>query len=67
MTDNSQQPKGRDSVLSSLNVAIDGLNLAKELSSVTPAKAVFGTVAILLTMVRVSSLLVCDEMSQVHT
>ena len=58
MADTSQRPaKGRDSVLSSLNVAIDGLNLAKELSSITPAKAVFGSVGVLLTMIRVSFLL----------
>ena len=54
MTDKSQQPKGRDGVLSTLDLAIDALNLAKEVSSVTPAKAVFGTVAILLAMIRVS-------------
>ena len=54
MTDKSQQPKGRDGVLSTLNLAIDGLNLAKEVSSVTPAKAAFGTVVILLAMIRVS-------------
>jgi len=51
-----QQPEpGRDGVLSSLNMAIDGLNLAKEVSSITPAKAVFGTVSILLATIRVSS------------
>ena len=60
MTDKSQQPKGRDGVLSTLNLAIDGLNLAKEVSSVT------GTVAILLAMIRVSSLLSCNEKLQVH-
>jgi len=67
MTDNSQQPKGRDNVPSSLNVAIDGLDFAKELSSITPATAVFGTVSVLLTIIRVSSLHFCDEMFQVHT
>jgi len=67
VADDSKRPKGRDGVLSSLNVAIDGLNLAKELSSATPAKAVFGSVAILLTMIRVSLLLFCNETSQVHT
>ena len=67
MTDKSQQPKGRDGVLSSMNMAIDGLNLAKELSSITPAKAVFGSVAVLLTMIKVSFLLICNEMFQVHT
>ena len=66
MTDKSQQPKGQDGVLSTLNLAIDGLNLAKEVSSVTPAKAAFGTVAILLAMIRVSSLLSCNEKLQAH-
>ena len=56
----SRRPKGRDGVVSSLNMAIDALNLAKEVSSITPAKAVFGTVAILLATIRVS-LFFCDE------
>jgi hypothetical protein len=63
MADDSQrQIKGRDGLLSSLNVAIDGLNLAKEVSSITPAKAVFGSVAILLTMIRVAFRLFYDGM-----
>ena len=49
-----RQPKGRDGALSALNVAIEGLNLAKEISSVTPAKAVFGSVSVLLVMIKVS-------------
>ena len=48
-----QRPKGRDGVLSTLNVAIKALALAKEVSSVTPAKIAFGTVSALLTMIRV--------------
>ena len=67
MADKSQRPRGRDAVLSSLNMAIDALNLAKELSSVTPAKAVFGTVTILLTMIKVRSLLFRDEIFPAHT
>jgi len=66
MTDDSQRQKGRDGALSSLNVAIDGLNLAKEISSITPAKAVFGSVAIILTMIRVSFLLFYDGIPQAH-
>ena len=54
MAPNSQQQKGRDRVFSTLNVVIEGLNLAKEVSSVTPAKAVFGSASVLLTMIRVS-------------
>jgi len=53
MAANSQRPKGRDGTLTPLNIAIEAMNLAKEVSSVTPAKAVFGSVSILLTMVMV--------------
>ena len=55
MAAKSQQPKGRDGTLSSLNLAIDAMNLAKEASGVAPAMAVFGSVSILLTMIRVRS------------
>jgi len=62
----SQRPKGRDGAISSLNVAIEGLNLAKEVASVTPAKAVFGSVSILLVMIRVCFFIFCDETAQIH-
>ena len=62
----SQQAKGRDSVISLLNAAIDALNLAKEVSSFTPAKAVFGSASVLLTMIKVW-LLFCDDLFQVNT
>ena len=61
-----QRPKGQDGVLSTLNLTIDALSLAKEISSVTPAKAAFGSVSILLTMIRASFLLSCDEIPQTH-
>ena len=48
-----QRSEGKDRNLSSLNIAIEAMNLAKEISSITPAKAVFGSVSILLAMVRV--------------
>ena len=54
MATNSQLPKDRDGVLSALNVFIEVSNLAKEISSVTPAKAVFGSVTVILTMIGVS-------------
>ena len=66
MTDNSQQPEAQDGTLSSLNMAIDGLILAKEVASVTPAKAVFGSVAVLLTMIRVRLLFFCKHLFQVY-
>ena len=43
----------RESVISTLNVTIEAMNLAKEVSSATPAKAVFGSAGILLTMIKV--------------
>jgi len=61
-----QRPKGRDGTLSSLNVAIEAMNLAKEISSIAPAKAVFGSVSILLTMVRVRFLVSYDQVFRVH-
>ena len=67
MQANSQRPKGRDGTISSLNIAIEGLNLAKEISSVTPAKAVFGSASVLLTMIKVRLLLFYDEVTQTHT
>ena len=67
MTDNSQQPKGRGGVLSALNLAINGLNLAKETTSITPVNPVFGSVAVLLTMIRVYSFLFCNETFWAHT
>lgn len=57
MNPNAPQPKRRNNVLSTLNVAIETSNLAKELSSITPAKAVFGTVSAILTMIKVGSFL----------
>lgn len=50
----------RDNTLSALNLAIDVLNLTKEVSSIALAKAVFGSV-VLLTMIRVRGLQFCDN------
>lgn len=58
MKTESHLPKEREGVTSALNAAIEAVNFAKELSSVTPAKAVFGSVSVILTMIRVSLLLV---------
>ena len=56
MDANSKREKWQDGVVSSLNAAIQVMNLAKELASVTPAKAVFGSVSVLLEIIRVSVL-----------
>ena len=54
-----QLPKELEGVASVLNGAIEAMNLAKEISGITPAKAVFGTVSVILTMIRVSVVVVC--------
>ena len=56
LTMDAQSQRRRDVTLSSLNAAIEAMNLAKEIASVTPAKAVFGSVSVVLTMIKVSSL-----------
>ena len=56
MDPKSQRQKGRDDALSKLNEAIEDLNRAKEVSSITPAKAVFGSTSALLPTIRVSSI-----------
>ena len=58
MTDKPQQPKGRGSALSSLNATIDTLNIAREVSSIAPAKTAFGSTSDLLTLIKVRFLLV---------
>ena len=62
----SKRQKRRENTLSLLNVAIEALNLAKEASGATPAKAIFGSVSALLTMIRVCFPLVFDNIPQVH-
>ena len=57
MDTESQRPRGRDNIVSSLNVAIEAANLTKEILSITPAKAVCGSISVILTMIRVCFLL----------
>ena len=52
MASETPRPQGSDGSLSLLNAAIEALNLAKEISSITPAKTVFGASGVLLTMIR---------------
>ena len=66
MATSSRRPKGRGGLRSTLNVSIEAMNLAKEISSVTPAKAVFGSVSVVLTMIRVCFLLFCGNELPVH-
>ena len=63
---NPQRPKGQDGVLSLLNAAIEAVNLAKEISSITLAKAVFGSVSTLPTMIKVRVSPLSDDILLVH-
>lgn len=66
MAANSRRSKGRDGVISSLDVTIEALNLAKEMAGIAPAKAVFGSVSALLIMIRVRSFPFRDDELRVH-
>jgi hypothetical protein len=54
----AKSQRHRDVTFSTLNAAIEAMNLAKEIASITPAKAVFGSVGVVLIMIRVSFLLI---------
>ena len=49
----NQRPKNREGTVTALNTAIEALNLAEKTPTITPAKAVFGSVSVLLTTIRV--------------
>ena len=48
-----QRQNGQESAVSSLNVTMNVLNFAKDVSEITPAKAAFGSAGFLLTTIRV--------------
>ena len=62
MAETSKRPKEREGAISALNAAIEALNLAKDISSIAPAKAVFGSVSVVLAMIRVGSFLFVDRL-----
>jgi len=66
MDPESQQLNEQNNALSLLSMAIEALNLAKEISAVTPAKAVFGSVGALLAMIRVPLPPSCDDELPIH-
>jgi hypothetical protein len=53
MASTSQQQEGRDRLLSTLDVFIQVLNLAKDTCGIPPAQVAFGSASVLLTMIRV--------------
>ena len=67
MTEKPQRQKGQGRVIPALNIAIDTLNITKEATSTTPVNSVFGSVAILLTMIRVSFFSFRNHIFEAHT
>ena len=63
----SQRPKGREEAISALNAAMEALNLAKNISGITQAKVIFGSVSALLTTIRVCFPLFYNDLLWVHT
>ena len=61
MASTSQLTKGRDSVLSTLDVFIQTLDLAKNTCGIPPAQVAFGCATVLLTMIRVLFFLLCGD------
>ena len=53
MDTESQRPKRREGLISALNAAIDVMNIAKDVMDIAPAKAVFASVSVILTMIKV--------------
>ena len=66
MASEAQRPEGQDGTLSRLNVAIDTLNLAKDVCSIAQAQAAFGAASGLLTMIRVHGFIFCDDGFPTH-
>jgi hypothetical protein len=48
-----QQQKGRDGVLTALDVLIQTLNIAKDACGIPPAQVALGSASVLLTIIRV--------------
>ena len=64
MTDRPQEQKDQSRLIPALDMAIAGLNIAKDATSGTPVNPVFGPVVILLTMIRVCFSLFRNEIFQ---
>lgn len=54
MESDLQPSNGQDGTVSALTAAIEALNLARDVVSISPAKIVFSSVSAVLAMIRVS-------------
>jgi len=62
-----QKPEGREGAIERLNTAIEATSLAEKVSPIVPAKIVFGSVGILLALMKVCFLQLCNNLLQAHT
>jgi hypothetical protein len=66
MASTSQRKIGRDGVLSTLDVLVQALNIAKDTCGIPPAQIAFGSACVLLTMIRVRFVLLCQDELLTH-
>ena len=62
----SRQQKGRDGVITTLDVFIQTLNIAKDACGIPPAQVALGSASVLLTMIRVRSSLFRENNPPAH-
>ena len=67
MDSTAPRSKRQADVLSLLNVAIETMNLGKEKLNMSPATATFGSVSVILTMIRVGSSRMSVDCSLMYT
>jgi hypothetical protein len=56
-----QPPKEHDGVLSTLNVLVQALDIAKDACGIPPAQIALGSASVLLTMIRVRFPVLCEN------
>ena len=56
-----QETKGRDGVLSALDLLIQALSIAKDTCGIPPAQVALGSATVVLTMIRVQFLLLLED------
>ena len=66
MTDKPQRQEGQGRIVTALDMAITGLNIVNEATSTTLVNPGLGSVAVLLTVIRMSFLPFCDELPEAH-
>ena len=66
MASTSQQQKGRDRVLPTLDVFVQVLSIAKDTCGIPPAQIAFGSASVLLSMIRARFPLLSNDALLTH-